>query len=229
MIAEKQMQEMSQLHENVAQLNQEKADLIALVTTKHQESVQYHAEVQRLSGLLQQLEAEKAKESEKLGELEAKVERLDELERGDSEQVHFLREKAGILTSNLLVEQNLKKLLAKEKEDLEKDLGRLRQHLMALEEEHTGQLVELQRQLDEYRAKSTTLESEAKHASTAYTSASIRANQQNETLQAQYKLLQQQRDDLSARLSQAEDRESKNAAALVNLQCALEQFQNGEL
>lgn len=233
--ADKQVLDIEQLNAAVAQLNQEKADLIALVTTKHQESVQYHAEVQRVGGLLQQLETEKAKGCEscnqlsaEVGHLQAKAERLAELESGESEQVHFLREKAGILTSNLLVEQNMKRLLQKEKEDVEKDLDRLRQHLMALEEEHTSQLMDLQRQMEEYRSKSTALESEAKHASTAYTSASIRANQQNETIQAQYKLLQQQRDELSMKLSQAEDRESKNAAALVNLQCALEQFQNGE-
>lgn len=58
---------------------------------------------------------------------------------------------------------------------------------------------------------------------------SIRANQHNETLQAQYLLIQQQRDDIAMKLSQAEDRESRNQAALVNLQCALEQFQRGEI
>lgn len=56
---------------------------------------------------------------------------------------------------------------------------------------------------------------------------SIRANQHTETIQAQYAVLQQQKDDLSARLSEAEDRESKNKAALINLQCVLEQFQRG--
>lgn len=56
---------------------------------------------------------------------------------------------------------------------------------------------------------------------------SIRANQHAETLQAQYALVIQQRDELLHKLSLAEDRESKNQAALTNLQCALEQFQNG--
>lgn len=56
---------------------------------------------------------------------------------------------------------------------------------------------------------------------------SIRANQHTETIQAQYAVLQQQKDELSARLSEAEDRESKNKAALINLQCVLEQFQKG--
>lgn len=56
---------------------------------------------------------------------------------------------------------------------------------------------------------------------------SIRANQHTETIQAQYAVLQQQKEDLSARLSEADDRESKNKAALTNLQCVLEQFQKG--
>lgn len=61
----------------------------------------------------------------------------------------------------------------------------------------------------------------------SYIFCSIRANQHAETLQTQYMLLTQQRDELSTKLSAAEDRESKNQAALINLQCALEQFQRG--
>lgn len=57
---------------------------------------------------------------------------------------------------------------------------------------------------------------------------SIRANQHNETLQVQYQLLVQQRDDLLAKIGAAEDKESRSEAALINLQCALEQFQNGK-
>lgn len=41
-------------------------------------------------------------------------------------------------------------------------------------------------------------------------------------------LLLQQRDELLAKLGQYEDRELKQQAALTNLQCALEQFQNGK-
>lgn len=57
---------------------------------------------------------------------------------------------------------------------------------------------------------------------------SIRANQHAETLQAQYHLLQQQRDELAAKLSAADDRDYKNLASLTNLQVALEQFQNSK-
>lgn len=41
-------------------------------------------------------------------------------------------------------------------------------------------------------------------------------------------LLTQQRDEFSAKLSAAEDKESRSEAALINLQCALEQFQKSK-
>lgn len=41
-------------------------------------------------------------------------------------------------------------------------------------------------------------------------------------------MLLQQRDDLLNQISNAEDRENKNQAALTNLQCALELFQKGK-
>lgn len=44
-------------------------------------------------------------------------------------------------------------------------------------------------------------------------------------MHAQYTVLQQQKDELIAKLNAADDREAKNQAALINLQCALEQLQ----
>lgn len=62
-----------------------------------------------------------------------------------------------------------------------------------------------------------------------FSPSSIRANQHTETLQLQYAVLQQQKDELAAKLGAAEDRESRNQAALINLQCALELFQKGNI
>lgn len=56
---------------------------------------------------------------------------------------------------------------------------------------------------------------------------SIRANQEVETLRNQIKLLEKQRDEVQARLSEAEDARSRSEAALINLQVVLEQFQLG--
>ncbi|TDG41997.1 hypothetical protein AWZ03_011571 [Drosophila navojoa] len=208
-------QEMAQLQQSIDALNGEKQELIKALQQKHVENTQYYAEIQRLQPLEQQLR-DLIKEREKL-----------------CDQINFLKEKSDILTTNLLTEQSNQRLLQQQQIEaqeqqatLQRDLERLRAHLVEIEELHTQESVELQRELDEARAKHAALQTEVSKSSTAYTSASIRANQQAETLQAQHALLMQQRDELLAKIGQFEDREQKQQAALTNLQCALEQFQN---
>ncbi|KRK06341.1 uncharacterized protein Dyak_GE17194, isoform B [Drosophila yakuba] len=207
--------ESQQLQQTIDGLAQEKNELIKVLQQKHQENTQYYAEIQRLQPFEQQVK-ELAKEREKL-----------------QDQVGFLKEKSDILTTNLLTEQTNQRLLQQQQAESQeqqasalRDLERLRAHLLEIEELHTQETVELQRDLDESRSRQAILEQQVSKSSTAYTSASIRANQQAETLQAQHALLQQQRDELLAKLGQYEDRELKQQAALTNLQCALEQFQN---
>ncbi|KAJ6638473.1 Thyroid receptor-interacting protein 11 [Pseudolycoriella hygida] len=221
----------------VDNFSKEKNDLIALITAKHNENVQYHTEIQRLNQMLT-IEVEKHREcvncaelTKQLTDLNTNKQNVDKL----NDQVAFLKEKSDILTKNLLTEQMNQKLLQQErlelieqKNSLTKDLERLRQHLLDVEEAHVMETVELQQIINETKSKMSILEEEVKKSSNAYTSASIRANQQTETLQMQYQLLTQQRDELLAKLSAAEDKESKNEAALINLQCALEQFQNNK-
>ncbi|XP_055551815.1 thyroid receptor-interacting protein 11 [Wyeomyia smithii] len=218
-------------------LTQQKEDLVQLITTKHNESVQYHAEIQRLSQLLQMQQVatsecqQCAALRERIVSLEAQTGKLADFDRM-TDQIQFLREKSDILTNNLMTEQTNQKLLQQEKQELTeqknglaRDLERLRQHLLEIEEAHTQETVELQQRYDETRAKLQALEEEVKHSTNALTSASIRASQHAETLQTQYQLLQQQRDELVAKLNAADDRDQRNLASLTNLQCALEQFQ----
>lgn len=208
----------SSLEEELQSLTNEKDGLIALVTTKHNENVQYHNEILRLNQLLQADEAKKFENEEQF-----------------NDQIKFLREKCDLLAQNLIQEQNNYRLLQQEKNDvaesnstLNKDIERLRQHLLEVADAYTFEQVSLQKQVEEYKDKLMAVESDAKQSANAYTSASIRANQQAETLQSQFNLLVQQRDDLLNKLSQAEDRDNKNQAALTNLQIALEIFQRGE-
>lgn len=212
----------SSLEESLSLLNKEKESLIALVTTKHNENVQYHNEIVRLNQLLQQ-EAQRTENSQS-----ESVQQLND-------QVNFLREKCDLLAQNLLQEQNNLRHLQQEKNDavelnntLNKDIERLRQHLLEVADAYTFEQVSLQKQVEDYKSKLMSFETEAKKSATAYTSANIRANQQAETLQSQYNLLTQQRDELLAKLSAAEDNDNKNQAALTNLQVALEIFQRGE-
>ncbi|XP_026846714.1 myosin heavy chain, cardiac muscle isoform [Drosophila persimilis] len=196
-------------------LSQEKIELIHAVQQKHAENTQYYEEIQRLQPFAQQV-AELVRERETLQE---QVRRVQEL-----------KEKSEMRIASLLAEQSSQAQAAREAQEqqasVQRDLERLRAHLLEVEELHTQETVDLQRELDESRTKLTVLQQEVSKSSTAYTSASIRANQQAETLQTQHALLQQQRDELLAKLGQCEDREMKQQAALTNLQCALEQFQN---
>ncbi|XP_073833094.1 Golgi microtubule-associated protein isoform X1 [Musca autumnalis] len=228
------------LQKSLETLQFEKQELIKALQQKHAENMQYYMEIQRLTPLVQQQAeaettpaAETPKACDKCPELEATIAELKKQQEKFQDQINFLKEKSDILTTNLLTEQTNQKLVQEEKADvmeqnatLRKDVERLRAHLLEIEDMHTQESVEMQRELDETKARMQELEIEVSKSSNAYTSASIRANQHAETLQAQYTLVIQQRDELLHKLSLAEDRESKNQAALTNLQCALEQFQN---
>ncbi|CAO1427844.1 unnamed protein product [Diamesa serratosioi] len=207
------------LEEAVNGLNKEKEDLISLVTTKHNENVQYHNEIVRLNQLLSLESTNKSQQHS------------NELEQLN-DQVQFLREKSEILAQNLIAEQNNQRLLQQEKNDvaeqnttLNKDIERLRQHLLEVADAYTFEQVSLQKQVEDYKSKLVSIEDEVKKSTTQYTSANIRANQQAETLQTQYTLLLQQREDLLSKINAADDKDSKNQASLTNLQSALEIFQ----
>uniref|UniRef100_W8B3B3 Thyroid receptor-interacting protein 11 n=3 Tax=Ceratitis capitata TaxID=7213 RepID=W8B3B3_CERCA len=223
----------------VETLNYEKNEMIKALQQKHAENMQYYTEIQRLQPMVQQLQQQLQQSTQatntcdKCPMYESTLTDLrKELEK-QHDQIKFLKEKSDILTTNLLTEQTNQRLVKEEKAEVEeqnaairKDLERLREHLLEIEDMHTQETVEMQRELDETKAKMAALQDDVSKSKNAHTSASIRANQHAETLQAQYALVLQQRDELVKKLSLAEDRESKNQAALCNLQCALEQFQN---
>uniref|UniRef100_A0A1A9X5A7 GRIP domain-containing protein n=1 Tax=Glossina brevipalpis TaxID=37001 RepID=A0A1A9X5A7_9MUSC len=225
------------LQKNLETLTFEKQEMIKALQQKHSENMQYYMEIQRLTIALQKLQQQQQehenKSCDKCLALEATVNEFNKEQEKLKDQINFLKEKSDILTTNLLTEQTNQKLVQQEKNDvleqnatLRKDLERLRAHLLEIEDMHTQETMEMQNELESTKDRMLTLEEEVSKSNNAYTSASIRANQHAETLQAQYGLLVQQRDELVAKLSLAEDRESKNQAALTNLQCALEQFQN---
>ncbi|XP_036318023.1 thyroid receptor-interacting protein 11 [Rhagoletis pomonella] len=226
------------LQKTVDILNYEKSEMIKALQQKHAENMQYYTEIQRLLPLVQQLQHQQQqmaleKPCDKCPTLENTLSELRKEAEKQQDQIKFLKEKSDILTTNLLTEQTNQRLVKQEKAEVEeqnaairKDLERLREHLLEIEDMHTHETVEMQRELEETKAKMVALQDDVAKSSNAYTSANIRANQHAETLQAQYALVVQQRDELVKKLSLAEDRESKNQAALCNLQCALEQFQN---
>ncbi|KAK4873231.1 hypothetical protein RN001_015260 [Aquatica leii] len=214
----------SDLHEKNAlleaqleELSQSRNELIALVTAKHEENVNYHAEIQRLSA-----------ETIAPEELAKKNEELEKV----VDQNNFLREKCEVLAQNFLEEQSkVQKIISEhntssEKElSLMKELERLRAHLVEVEEMYTQELVQAEQRNKDMQAKVNEIEQREKNSSSIYTSVSIRANQQVETLQTQLQLVSNQRDELRVKMSDIEDENNKHVAALTNLQFVLEQFQ----
>ncbi|KAL7286067.1 hypothetical protein TKK_0019675 [Trichogramma kaykai] len=257
--------ELIKLNASFDALRSERDELVRLVQDKHAESLQYHAEVQRLTQLLadqtanlQKSVAERdslaqdlaAKEQDAVwlrNELQVLKQRLSNVEDASSSALehcglaeHTLLEReleatrearAGLersaqaaATEIVFLRQQLAE--AQDKESLAcKERDRLRDHLMEIEAGRTEeqlQTEEIQRGLE---ARLAQAEEQLKNSSTLYTSASIRAQQQVETLQQQLGLMAQQRDDLQNKISAAEDKVASYTASLTNLQLVLEQFQ----
>lgn len=201
--------EHEELKKENSQLQAQLNELIGLVNSKQQENITYHAEIQRLNQILL-LEIEKNKQlGEQLQQAKEEIERLQD-------QNGFLQGKCDVLTQNLLQQQSN-----------EKELERLRAHLVEIEESYTQELLQAERKNQEMQAKMNEIEEREKNSSTLYTSVSIRANQQVEALQNQIQLLTSQRDELRKKISDAEDENSRQAAALTNLNFVLQQFQRG--
>ncbi|KAJ8926555.1 hypothetical protein NQ314_021072 [Rhamnusium bicolor] len=198
----------SLMQQQLQEITNSRNDLINIVTTKHQESVVYHKEIQRLSQLLSH-EAEKCKNLEtELNQLknipisnetiELKNQEIEKL----TDQNNFLKEKCEVMAKNLLEEQSkvkhilAEKLNSSEKElALQKKLDRLQTHLIELEEHYTQELIQAEQKNAELRSKVNEIEEREKSSSTIYTSVSIRANQQVESLQNQLQIVVGERDN----------------------------------
>ncbi|KAH9632435.1 hypothetical protein HF086_010828 [Spodoptera exigua] len=241
----------------------EKTELINLINLKHNESIQYHNEIQRLNHvILEQTNEYKKVIEEKDKQLQNTTDHCKNCENlmitlkekdgiiislsqnasgfekamsdlvAASESVKTLSEKCENLEKSLSVQMEIvKKLtaeniqLSEQEQNLVKELERLRRHLVETEENYTQELMSSEQKLTECQARLHQVEERAKQTSTVYTSNSIRANQEVETYRNQIKLLEKQRDEVQARLSEAEDARSRSEAALTNLQVVLEQFQ----
>ncbi|XP_043279342.1 thyroid receptor-interacting protein 11-like isoform X2 [Venturia canescens] len=252
-------------HENaMALLKAERDDIIRLVQEKHNTSLQYYAEIQRLAQVLneqttnlQRVIAERDEIAAKLTEKEAEIlwsqnelkvvrQRLRSLEESQNSeetcnvvehsrqisQSTILHEKCNALEAALIQEQSNNRIMQNQltesqsrEANTSKELERLRTHLVEMEASYTEEALISEENRKQLEAKLLQVEEKAQNSSTVYTSASIRANQQVETLQQQMALIVQQRDEIQAKLSAAEDKVLSHTASLTNLQIVLEQFQ----
>lgn len=234
------LQKCAVFQQQLTEVTNSRNDLITMITTKHQENIAYHNEIQRLTQILN-IEAEKCRNYEtQLSQLNNMVPKADiEKKEQDlekiTEQNSFLKEKCEVMAKNLLEEQARSQQLLSERSSpsekeitLQKNLDRLQAHLIELEEHYTEELLHSEQKISELQTKMNDLEEREKSSSNMYTSVSIRANQQVESLQSQLQTVINERDSLRKQISDAEDNNNKQAAALANLQFVLEQFRRGE-
>lgn len=157
-------QETQDLKEIINQVSVEKENLIGLVKTKHEENVNYHNEIVRLNNLLANTNLHSGEKQEELQVIK--------------EEFKNALQKLEVAENELHNEHNKRKFLEKERSELSeqnsglnKDIERLRQHLLEVADEYTLQTVDLQKSVDEYKNKLIAIEEEAKKSATAYTSA----------------------------------------------------------
>lgn len=134
--------------------------------------------------MLMTLQQTVATQSQQLAQCASCVQLTEQLSTSHAEntkltdQVTFLKEKSDIITQNLLTEQTNQKILQQEKiqlndekQALTKDLNRLREHLIEMENAHTAEMIELQNMLELTRQEVAAMQEEARKSNTAYTSA----------------------------------------------------------
>jgi len=224
-----------------------KSELERLNAVKHNEGLHYQNEIQRLiqhaneqALRLQELSLQRAADETREEQERSKNTQGSETD-GSIEQsrqkaeLAVLGEKCGALEAALIQEQSNSRFLQNQLAESQrkeansaKELERLRTHLVEMESSYTEEALIAETSHQELEAKLLLAEEKVKSSSTAFTSASIRANQQVETLQQQIALIAQQRDNIQAKLSAAEDKILLQSVSLTNLQVVLEQFQQGE-
>jgi chromosome segregation ATPase len=118
----------------------------------------------------------------------------------------------------------LSKLSERERK-LGRELERLRNHLLAIEEGYTQEALGAEEREKELRNRLAAAEERASSSSSAVKNASEQASAQVESLQRQLQALAEQRDAAVLQLASAQDTANQYAASLNNLQMVLEQFQ----
>ncbi|XP_077256101.1 uncharacterized protein LOC143894003 isoform X2 [Temnothorax americanus] len=226
---------------DLAAIKNQKNEVEQLVSVKHNESLQYQNEIQKL---IQRVNEQEIRIQELISERAANEMRnkanVENQQRGhdgvdhsrQNAEIVALNKKCDALEAALVQEQSNTRLLQNQLTEIQnkeansaKELERLRTHLVEMESSYTEEALIAENNRQELEARLLQAEEKVKSSSTAFTSANIRANQQVETLQQQIALITQQRDQIQAKLSAAEDNIQLQSASLNNLQIVLEQFQ----
>ncbi|XP_035670373.1 thyroid receptor-interacting protein 11-like [Branchiostoma floridae] len=171
----------------------------------------------KLTALLQEKELENTGLSERVGVLERLVK---EHAQGASH--------AQTLMTEAEDQQKQISSLLETKRRLEGEVGRLREHLLQVEDGYTQEALLAEEREKDLRNRLAIAEEKVFSSSTAAESANLQASAHVEDLLGQIRALTTQRDTANLQLSQAQEQVQQYALSLSNLQVVMERFQQEE-
>nr|XP_009935170.1 PREDICTED: thyroid receptor-interacting protein 11 [Opisthocomus hoazin] len=173
----------------------------------------------------------KEKEQGKTGELN---QLLNEVKSMQEKAVTFQQERDQVMVAlkqkqmeSSALQSEIQHLREKEQR-LNRELERLRNHLLEMEDSYTREALAAEDREVKLRKKVLILEEKLVSSSTAVENASHQASLQVESLQEQLNLVSKQRDETVLQLTISQDQVKQYALSLANLQMVLEQFQQEE-
>ncbi|XP_037687973.1 thyroid receptor-interacting protein 11 isoform X2 [Choloepus didactylus] len=173
----------------------------------------------------------KEKEQGKTGELN---QLLNTVKSMQEKTVMFQQERDQVMLSlkqkqmeNSALQNEVKHLRDKELRS-NRELQRLRNHLLESEDSYTRDALAAEDREANLRNKVTVLEEKLVSSSNAMENASHQASLQVESLQEQLNVVSKQRDEAALQLSVSQDQVKQYALSLTNLQMVLEHFQQEE-
>lgn len=162
---------------NLEKLQEEKIELVTALQIKHNENVQYHTKIQEqnqaLISLQQTIETQD-KQFKHCAECQNTCEKLKIMTQENErlqDEISFQKNNLHIKQGDVETLEQKKIKLFEENQILTRDLTRLRQHLIEIENNYTTEMIELQNTITLLRQEIAIMQEEVRNSSTAYTSA----------------------------------------------------------
>lgn len=206
---------------NIQILKESNNRLTLMLQEKEFEVKSLQEKVQTLQAMIENKEGESGQVNKLMQENEVVLSQARQLQQERDHAMMALKQKQSEQSQLFNEIQKLKEKDVKSQRELE----RLRSHLMQMEDGYTQEALEAEEREKDLRNRLAVAEEKFISSSSLMESASQQANQQTESLQQQLHMLAGQRDQAYLQVASLQDQLQQYAVSLNNLQMVLEQFQ----
>nr|XP_019928295.2 thyroid receptor-interacting protein 11 isoform X5 [Crassostrea gigas]XP_019928296.2 thyroid receptor-interacting protein 11 isoform X5 [Crassostrea gigas] len=206
---------------NIQILKESNNRLTLMLQEKEFEVKSLQEKVQTLQAVIENKEGESGQVNKLMQENEVILSQARQLQQERDHAMMALKQKQSEQSQLFNEIQKLKEKDVKSQRELE----RLRSHLMQMEDGYTQEALEAEEREKDLRNRLAVAEEKFISSSSLMESASQQANQQTESLQQQLHMLAGQRDQAYLQVASLQDQLQQYAVSLNNLQMVLEQFQ----